>query len=100
MAFDLPVRIVREGVDVILTLQMFQEGGEQVCGLRFLSGQISLPPKAMRAVMAEELGKIEGVLKQSGVAEVRHAGDDRGWFLPGYEPMNHPELRNGRRKRL
>jgi hypothetical protein len=52
----------------------------------------------MRRAIVAELQNIEQAARESGVTEMRHAGDDRGVFLPGYEPM--PELRNGRRKRL
>ena len=101
MAITQAFRIVRPGADVTLTLQVYFEDGQYVCGLRFLEGRIDLGPKALRAAMTEELAKIENVLREAGITEIRHAGEDRAWFLPGYEPMpDKPQLRNGRRKRL
>lgn len=92
------VPIHRPGADVSLTLQIIHDAGEMVCGLRFLRGRISLGPKAMRTAMHEELSKIEGLAREAGCTEMRHAGNDLAWCLPGYEPM--PELPNGRRKKL
>ncbi len=98
---EIPVRIVRDGADVTLTLQVYQEDGEVVCGLRFLSGSMPKPTKALRRACKEELAKIEDVCRRAGVKEMRHAGEARDLVLPGYEPMtDKPELRNGRRKRL
>ena len=95
---DVTFRIVRPKADVMVTLELFEDGGEMVCGLRFLGGEIHLGPKAMRAAITEELAKIEKIARDAGCAEMRHAGEDRAWCLPGYEPMDG--LRNGRRKRL
>jgi hypothetical protein len=91
-------RVRREGVDVMVTLQVVEDGGEMICGLRHIEGEIDLPPRAMMAAFSEELAKIERIARDAGCAEMRHSGDDRKWFLPGYEPM--AELKNGRRKRL
>jgi hypothetical protein len=93
-------RIARPGEgDVAVTLEIFQdEDGSMICGLRQLEGRITLGPKAMRAAMLTELAKIEDIARQAGCTEMRHAGEDRAWCLPGYEPMDG--LRNGRRKRL
>jgi hypothetical protein len=91
-------RVTRPGVDVLVTLQLCDDGDEIVCGLRWIEGQMTLGPKAMRAAITEELSKIEAIAREAGCTEMRHAGDDRGWCLPGYEPM--PELPHGRRKRL
>lgn len=91
-------RVTRPGVDVLVTLQLFEERGEMICGLRWVEGRFELGPKAMRAAITEELAKIEAIARDAGCAEMRHCGDDRGWCLPGYEPM--PELPHGRRKRL
>jgi hypothetical protein len=90
--------VKRPYADVLVTLEVYQENGEMVCGLRFIEGEIRLPPKAMRRAIVAELQSIEQAARESGCTEMRHAGDDRAWCLPGYEPM--PELRNGRRKRL
>lgn len=88
-------------VNVLVTLQVFEsEEGEMVCGLRYLEGCIGLPPKAAARAILIELAVIEKIAKDAGCVEMRHAGDDRSHFLPGYEPMNHPKLRNGMRKRL
>lgn len=96
---EFKVHIVRPYCDVWLTLEVFGSGDFMVCGLRWLEGRIDrMGPKAMAARIAKELKLIEQMAKESGVTEMRHAGDDRGWALPGYEPM--PELKNGRRKRL
>lgn len=97
----IPYHICRDGADVTLMLQVYQEDGETVCGLRFLSGVIPKPTLAIRRAAREELAKIEMVCRQAGVTEMRHAGEDRAMFLPGYSKMtDKPQLRNGRRKRL
>src|SRR5690242_8497454 len=90
--------VKRPGVDVLVTLQFVFEDGEWICGLRWLEGKIDLKPKAMRRAMLEELTTIERLCCEAGFKEMRHSGDDRAVFLPGYERM--PELPNGRRKRL
>jgi len=92
--------IVKSRYDVWLTLEVFSSDGLMVCGLRNLEGKINLPPKAMRAAMIEELAIIERTCKESGVSEMRHAGDDRGWCLPGYEPAPDLPMKHARRKRL
>ncbi len=90
--------VKRPGVDARVTLQLVHEGGEWICGLRWLEGKIDLKPKAMRRAITEELTRIEAICREAGFKEMRHSGDDRAVFLPGYERM--PELPNGRRKRL
>lgn len=95
---EVKFRIERPGADVVVTLQVYEENDELVCGLRWMEGTIDLKPKAMRAAMLAELATIEQIAKDAGCVEIRHAGDDRGVFLPGYKPF--PALRNGRRKRL
>lgn len=99
MSEEITFRIDRRPVaDVMVTLEIYEENGERICGLRFLSGTIDLPPRAMQSMIIEEVRKIEDLAREAGCREIRHAGDDRAWFLPGYEPM--PDLKNGRRKRL
>jgi hypothetical protein len=95
----LPYPVRRDGINAVVLLHVYAEGDEIVCGLK-LSGTFPKPTKAVRRAFREELAKIEALAKASGVTEMRHAGEDRAVFLPGYEPMNHPALRNGRRKRL
>ena len=92
--------IARPEGEVVVTLELFQEeeGGPMVCGLRSLSGSTNCGPKALRAAMLAELATIEELARDAGCTEMRHAGEDRAWCLPGYEPMDG--LRNGRRKRL
>lgn len=92
--------INRLHVNVRVTLQVFESNGELICGLRSIDGKIGLPPKALRAAMIADLAVIEGIVRDAGCVEMRHAGDDRKWFLPGYGPMNDNRLRNGRSKRL
>ena len=91
--------IVRPYCDVWLTLEIYGSGDHMVCGLRWLEGRIDRMPKSeFRAAVVRELALIEQMAKESGVTEMRHAGGDRGCFLPGYEPF--PDVQNGRRKRL
>lgn len=95
---EVTFRVVVPGADVFVTLELFEDGRDMICGLRFMAGTITLGPKAMRAAMLTELAKIEQIARVAGCSEMRHAGEDRAWCLPGYEPMSG--LRNGRRKRL
>lgn len=83
---------------VTVTLEVFGDGDDMVCGFRRIEGKINLPPKQLLRVVREEIRKIEDIARNSGCREIRHAGDDRAVFFPDYERM--PELPNGRRKRL
>lgn len=94
----LTFRVERPGASVAVTLQLFAEGEEIICGLRSMEGRIELRPKALRAAAIEELQKIEVLAKSAGCTEMRHSGDERAWCLADYEPM--PELPHGRKKRL
>lgn len=97
MIFQLPV-IERSEGRICVTLEVFEDAGEIICGLRSIDGEIVAGPKAARAAIVEELEKIERRVKAAGCVEMRHAGENRGWVLPGYERKGI--LRNERRKRL
>lgn len=93
--------VVGLGYDTRVTLQLYEDDGVMVCGLRFLEGRIRLKRHAMLAAVHRELSRIEDIARQAGCTEMRHAGEARLHLLPGYEPMpDKPNLRNGRRKRL
>jgi hypothetical protein len=94
----IPVPLRRPGVNAVLILEAYEEGGEIICGLRHLEGSIRLGPKALRSAVAEEVTKIEGIVAAHGCSEIRHAGRDWSKLLPGFEP--DPDLENGLRKRL
>lgn len=95
---DVPYPIKRPGVDVVLTLEVFEEDGEVVCGLRWLEGPITIHGKALRQAFMEELAEIERRAKAAGCREIRHSGDLRARLFPDYQPK--PGLRNGLFKRL
>lgn len=95
---DVPIEIKRPGVDAVLTLEVFEENNEVVCGLRWLEGDIAIHGKALRQAFSEELAEIEKRAKAAGCREIRHSGDLRSRLFPDYQPK--PGLRNGLYKRL
>lgn len=90
--------IKRHGCDVRVTLEIYEDGDAKVCGLRFIEGAMPIGPRALLAAVHAELPIIERIAREAGCTEMRHAGDDRAIFLPGYEPMAGG--RNMRRKGL
>lgn len=90
--------ISRPGVEVSVTLEVYEENDEVICGLRWMQGEIKLGPKALRRAITEELENIESIARSAGCAEIRHAGDDWSRFMTEYSPMSG--LRNGLFKRL
>jgi hypothetical protein len=98
MGEQYPFVIERPYGRVTVVLEVFGDGDNMVAGWRWIEGHIDLPPKAALKVIREEILKIEDIARQSGVSEMRHAGEDRAVFFPDYEPFEG--LRNGRRKRL
>ena len=95
---DVPYPIKRPGVDVVLTLEVFEEDGEVICGLRWLEGMIVIGGKSLFRAFVEELAEIEKRAKAAGCREIRHSGDLRSRLFPDYQPK--PGLRNGLYKRL
>lgn len=89
---------VAPGIDVRVTLEVYEEDGSMVCGLRFMEGEINLPPSKLRKALTDGVKTIERIVKAAGCVEMRHAGACRKWFLPDYERM--PILNHGMRKRL
>lgn len=99
MPFLLPFMITRPEGRVHVVLEVFEEDGEAVCGLRWISGELVGGPKAVVRAIREELNKIEQIARSAGVVEMRHAGDEaRARIFSDYEPC--PGLPNGLRKRL
>ena len=95
-----PFRVVRPGIAVLITVEAFIEDGRKVAGIYQLSGRISMRPKAWLLAVREEVRKLENIARNSGCEEMRVAGRSWARVLPDYEPMNHPDVPNGLRKRL
>lgn len=93
-----PFGIVREGIAVLITVEVFEEEGRKVCGIYQLTGRIQLGPKAWLRAVREEVAKIERIAKNSGCEEIRVAGRDWSRVLKDYEPFEGPM--NGLRKGL
>lgn len=81
-----------------MILEVFEEEGRKVCGIRKVRGEINLKPKAFVAAVKHEVSVLEGIAKDAGCEEMRIAGRD--WSKPlagmGYEPF--PAIENGLRK--
>lgn len=90
--------IVRPEGTVTMVLQVFEENGEHICGIRNLFGTIHAPPKAWIAAVREEVAKIATLAKDAGCSELRIAGRDWSRVLPDFEECEG--LTNGIRKRL
>lgn len=93
-----PFLIRRPGAEVMMVLEVFEEEGRKVCGIRKVRGAITLAPKAWVAAVRAEVATIEGIARDAGCEEMRIAGRD--WSKPlagmGYEPF--PAISNGLRK--
>lgn len=95
-----PQGIVREGVSVLITVEVFEEDGEKVCGIYQFTGRIKAAPKAWLRMVREELAKIERIAKRAGCAEIRLGGRDWSRPLSGMGYLPFPDIENGLRKRL
>ena len=82
----------------LVTLEIYTEGENLVCGIHRIEGRLRLPPKQWLAAMRAELTKIEAIAKDAGCVEMRVAGRDWSRILRDYEPM--PGIENRLRKRL
>lgn len=91
---------MRPGIAVLITMEAFIEDGRKVAGIYQLSGRISLRPKAWLRAVREEVRKLENIARNAGCEEMRVAGRSWARVLPDYEPMTHPNVPNGLRKRL
>lgn len=93
----IPVHIVRPYGDVWMNLEIYEDDGRMVCGVRGLAGRIKLPPKAWVRTVRKEMTNIENEARKAGCAEIRMAGRWARVF-PDYEPFT--ALKDGLRKRL
>lgn len=94
-----PFPITRDGVDLLMILEVFREDGRNVCGIWKIRGTVNLRPKAFIAAVKDEMTNIERIVKEAGCEEIRLRG--RRWSMMkmlGYEPF--PEIENGQRKVL
>ncbi len=82
----------------IVTLEVYEDNGTMVCGIRQLDGWLALPPKQWVATMREHLGKIAAEAKSAGCGELRLTGRDWSKVFPHLEPIEG--LPNGLRMRL
>lgn len=93
-----PVHVLVGGIDVMLTIEAFEENGAVVASVFHLEGSISLPPKAWLRAVRHEMQNIERRAREAGCNELRMAGRDWSRVLPDYQPI--PGLPNGLRKVL
>jgi hypothetical protein len=93
-----PFPIIRPEGSVSMVLQVFEEDGEFICGIRKMFGTIHAPPKAWVKAVREEVANIETIARDAGCAELRIAGRDWSRVLPDFEECD--DLTNGIRKRL
>jgi hypothetical protein len=95
-----PFDIVAEGVLLHVEMEALIDGDMPVAGVFDLVGHIDLPPKAWIRFVRAEIRKLENIARDAGCVEFRIAGRDWSRILRDYEPMNHPDVPNGLRKRL
>lgn len=93
-----PFVIRRPGVEVTMTLQVFEEDGRKVCGIYQARGKIALHPKAWVTAVKNEITVLEGIAKDAGCEEMRLSGRDWSNVLKGMGYEAFPALRNGLRK--
>jgi hypothetical protein len=82
-----------------ITFEVFQEGGDTICGVFSLVGKLNLPPKAWLSTVRSTMDEFEQRMKAEGIAEMRVAGRDWSRVLRGYEPLEG-KTPNLLRKRL
>jgi hypothetical protein len=96
---DLPPFFIKRPYGrVEVTLQVYEEGKDRVCGLRRMEGRIDLPPKALLAAAKQEIATLESIAKEAGCTLMRHVGPGWTHILDGYDPM--PGVKHGLQKRL
>lgn len=95
---DITFAIHRPYGAVLVTLEIYDDDGLLVCGLRHLEGRIDLPLSQRRAAFRQDLKFIEDEARRAGAHEMRHAGPNYARLLADYEPL--PGFPNGLRKRL
>ena len=83
-----PFRVVRPEGEVQITLQVFEEDGRLVCGIKYVDGAIPARPKAWLKAVREEVDKIAGLAREAGCRELRIAGRDWSRVFPDYEPLD------------
>jgi hypothetical protein len=82
-----PLLLSCPGGTATVVFELYEEGGETVCGLRNLEGRFNLPPKAWLRTVRAEIGTLERIARDAGCAEMRVAGRDWSRVLPDYEPL-------------
>lgn len=88
-----PIGIIRAGVRVNITLEVYDDHGQHICLIHTLSGIIKLGPKAWLAAVRDEVGKLERIARSGGCAEMRIEGRDWTRILSplGYLPWPEGE---------
>lgn len=82
-----PIALTVPGGTATVVFEVYEEGGEMICGLQKLHGRVNLPPKAWLRGMRAEMTKLEAIARGAGCAEMRIAGRDWSRVLPDYEPL-------------
>lgn len=88
-----PIGIIRAGVRVNITLEVYDDNGRHVCLIHTLSGRIELGPKAWVGAVRDEVHKLERIARSGGCAEMRVEGRDWSRILSplGYVPWPEGE---------
>lgn len=71
----------------VITFEVFEEGGETVCGVYHLAGHLDLPPHEWLGVVRQQMAAFEDKAREAGIAEMRLAGRDWSRVFPDYEPL-------------
>lgn len=83
---------------VSITLEVFAEDDQCICGIFQLSGAVRLRPKAWLGAVRAEVARIEGIARAAGCSQIRIGGRDWSRVLPDYQPF--AGIPNGLMKRL
>ncbi len=93
-----PFSVTRPEGAVLVTLQVIEEDGRLICGIKQVTGHIPARPKAWLRAVREEVDRIAGLARAAGCRELRIAGRDWSRVFPGFEPVDG--VPNGLKKEL
>ena len=92
-----PLPLSFPGGTATVTLELYEENGELICGVLDLKGKFDRG--AFIASVRREMKTIENLARDAGCVEMRMAGRDWSRVLTDYEPLPGGE-KNRLRKRL
>lgn len=82
----------------LLTIEVYEEDGQLICGIRNVLGFLDEPPKKWLRTIRQAFRVVCDKARDAGCVEIRLCGRDWSSVLPELEPFEG--LPNGLRKRL